>query len=227
MRTAEEIRSRINKRVQSSLARGAMFGRDSEVYMREFLSMIAFIDQRDKELAAHFGELKTSGAFNASGVRGGFVKPTGTWGTDGEIGSVYAVIALKMGYLETDRLYSNAELGLMKESILGSIDQSDLTTEAFFEKFGLPSWPNSKPGFYYPRTYLYLTVDPKIEFIACDFFNKAKFQPNGGPSSGIYGNLPRLRNIRTDHPEFEKQFVFTKFGDEIVKTFRSKELKSN
>lgn len=224
MRTAEEIRSRINKRVQNSMARGGMYGQDSEVYIREFLSTLAFIDERDQELSTHFTELKTCGAFNNCGVRGAFVNTTGTWGTEGEIGSVYAVVAMQMGYLETDRLYSNVEIISMKEKILGSIDQIDFTTEAFFEEFGLPSWPNSKPGFYYPRTYLYLSADPKIDFIACDFFNKAKFEPNGGPSSGMYGKLPRLRNVRINHPKFEDQFTFTQFGKEIVKAFQAKEL---
>ena len=159
---------------------------------------------------------------------------TGTWGTDQEIGSVYAVVALSMDYLDTDRLFSNAELGELKVKMQESISTNDFTTESFFEAFGHPSWPNSKPGFYHPRTYLYLSREPEVDFIACDFYNEASYAPKGGKASGVYGNLPRLRNIRLrNNPtqnhgkanqQFKDQFVFTEFGKQVLEDHRNRRM---
>lgn len=226
MQSIEEVRAKIHEKAQHSLARGSMFGRDCEIYMREFLSLLAFIDQREQEWKDHAASLKSSGAFVATGVKGGFIESTGTWGTDQEIGSVYAIIASKMGYLEAENFYSTDELAAIKNRLINNIDRIDCTTDSFFKEYGTPSWPDANLGSYYPRTYLYLSKDPKVDFIACDFYNQAEYAPNGGKASGIHGNLPRLRNIRTPHPKFKSQFAFTRFGIQIVEELKARKLEN-
>ena len=91
-----------------------MFG--DEVAARQLLTDLAFIDDREHQLSDELDVLRARGASTASGVGGAFNQRTGLRATDNEIGSVYANIAFRMGYLRTERILTATEFASLESS---------------------------------------------------------------------------------------------------------------
>lgn len=102
MKTAVEIREFLLERLRLSLFRPGMCG--GELGILNLFEYVTLIDERIDEWRQHRAELHRIKAFNAGGVNGAFQQLHRDWriGTyDKQVASVYARIAIAMGYLVT------------------------------------------------------------------------------------------------------------------------------
>jgi hypothetical protein len=214
MRSSEEIREYFLDLLNSALPRLGMYG--EEVVLDYFLSHLAFVDERDAELKAHMETLRTRGAFTSLGVGGAFTQHTHLPATGGEIGSVYAEIAFKMGYLNTDRVLDKNEFATLRSGLRGTCRSQNFNTADVAKEFGVPSWRSGTNPFY-PWTYLYLCNDIDMGTIAFDFWNVVYYDEKTRKTCGKFGDLPVLRNIRIRGDNFGREFTFTPIGRKITK----------
>ncbi len=202
MKSSQEIREYFFKLINNALPRLSMFG--GETAARFFLSHLAFIDERDLELENYLNKLTERGAFTSLGVSGAFRKYTHLQATDVEIASVYAEIAFKMGYLNTDRILIKSEFESLHSGLRKTCRSQDLNTEDVVQQFGTPSWKaGTNPS--WPWVFLYFCNELDHGSIAFDFWNDG------------YYDLPVLRNIRIQGPNFGREFTFTPLGRKITK----------
>jgi hypothetical protein len=214
MRSAVEIREYFIDSLNHALPRLGMYG--GEMAAMHFLSAVAFIDEREAEFDEFKDSLKARGAFCESGVGGAFEKYTHLPATDNEIGSAYAEIAFRMGYLKTDRILDQNEFESLRSGLDEKCRSQDFTTEEVVAEYGVPSWASGTNPFY-PWTYLYFCNEIDDGIIAFDFWNVVYVDWNTGKVKGEFGDLPVLRNVRIRGADFGKEFTFTPFGRKITK----------
>ena len=214
MKSSKEIREYFLDLLNSALPRLSMYG--EEVVLQYFLSHLAFVDERDTELKAHMETLCTRGAFTSLGVGGAFNQYTHLPAQSNEIGSVYAEIAFKMGYLNTDRILDKNEFATLRSGLRSTCRSRNFNTEDVVKEFGVPSWRSGTNPFY-PWTYLYLCNDIDVGMIAFDFWNVVYYDEKAEKTCGTFGDLPVLRNIRIRGDNFSREFTFTPIGRKITK----------
>ena len=212
MKPAAEIRKHFLDLLNHALPRLGMYGGESVAL--HFLSELAFIDERDAEFTEHMDTLRTRGAFTSSGVDGAFTRYTHLPATDNEIGSVYAEIAFKMGYLTTDRILNKREFESLRTGLRRTCRVRNFNTQDVIAKFGVPSW-TSGTNPYYPRVFLYLCNEVDHGTIAFDFWNVVHYDRTIEKTCGEYGDLPVLRNVRIQGRQFGREFTFTPIGRTI------------
>lgn len=217
MRTALEIQNRLLTALNFALPRLGMYGGPScgDISMSHLLSDLAFIDERENEYQQHFNNLKTRGTFTQTGVSGAFYKQTGLRATSDEVGSIYASIAFKMGYLSTARILSETDFITLTHDLRETCSNNDFTTTTVIKEFGIPSWKSSDTNPFYPCVYLYLCDKLEHGVVAFDFWNVVEYDREAQKTIGQFGSLPVLRNIRIEGPIFANEFTFTPVGTEI------------
>lgn len=212
MKTSIEIREHLLGTLNDALPRLSTFG--GEIAACQLLSHLAFIDDCNDELRDRFDALRDRGAFTASGVAGAFNRQTGLKPTDNEIGSVYADVAFRMGYLRTQRTLTPTEFDSLESKIRESCPATDYNADEVRAQFGAPSW-QSGANPYYPWVYLYLCQD-RDHGIAFDFWNVIRHDKQNEVVRGDYGDIPVLRNVRIGAVDFGSEFTFTPIGRRIV-----------
>jgi hypothetical protein len=84
-------------------------GRPFERVVRGALADLAFIDERDDELAAAFAQLRRRGQFSAYGTYGVLCAALGPGDYTEALASIYACVAAQLGYFEPARRLSDLE----------------------------------------------------------------------------------------------------------------------
>ena len=206
MRSAVEIRDYHLEYLNGALLRLSMYG--DELAARCFLSHVAFVDEREDELNSHFDALDERGATTSLGVAGAFERCTGRKATDVEVASVYAEIAFRMGYLETNRILRTSEFDSLRKDLSDICQSRDFDADEVLSTFGAPSW-TSKASRPWPNVYLYLASELEDGAIAFDFWNAPDHGQGAGTVKGKLRDIPVLRNVRIRGPVFAREFTFT------------------
>ncbi len=214
MRTADDIFEHFVNLLNHWLPRLGMFG--GEITAQHILSHVAFIEKRENEFNAHMDALRDRGAFTATGVSGAFSKHTRLLATYNEVGSVYAEIAFKMGYLNVDRILDRSAFETLSSGLRSVCRSRDFNTEDVSKEFGTPSWTSGTNPFF-PWVYLYLCNELDHGMIAFDFWNVVCYDEGAEKAFGEFGDLPALRNVRIRGANFAREFTFTPVGRRITK----------
>ena len=214
MRTADEIRARLLDDLNHALTHLSMYG--GEVAARQLLSDITFVDEREHEFKSHMQVLQDRGAFLSTGVEGAFSYRMQLKPTCALIGSVYAEVAFKMGYLQTKRILTGREFKALKAGLRKTCRTRDMNADDVKAEFGIPSW-SVKGNPFYPWVYMYLSNESEDGVIAFDFWNEFGNDPKRKREVyGKYGATPVLQNIRIRGPRFVREFTFTPLGRKIA-----------
>lgn len=227
MKSATEIHAYVLAHLQRALFRPSMYG--GELAVLQFFQHLAFIEQREHELQELRRELRQSGTFNSRGVTGAFEFLFGFLRKDAYIGqvvSVYARLAFAMGYLsETSTDYVSR---LLSEeafaSLLNQVEQPNhfdtCDPDGLIERCGEPSirWGRHDS---YPCILLYINPQAPQQYIYFDFWAQWYKNEHGEHVPGKYGPKPRLSNIRIPAARFSEEFIWTPFGQELLKDGRA------
>lgn len=225
MKTADEIRDFLLERLRLCLFRPGICG--GELGILNLFEYITFIEERRERWLQHRRALHQSKGFNSRGVTGAFEQLHHTSRIhqhDDETASVYARIAVAMGYLtvaaECDSKYVLQRILSAKEfdAMLAQLHQHDQPPnwipEEVTARFGEPAirWGQND---YYPCTLMYLVADQPERFIYFDFWAEWFKDETGVRVPCKYGPKPILRNVRVPAATFPEQFRFSRFGNEL------------
>jgi hypothetical protein len=219
MRSPNEIREYFRDTLNNSLSRLSMYGGDGfgcELFARSCLQYLTFIDQREDEYRDLLAELIDRKASDSGGVRGAFIMRTRREATSGEIASVFGELAFRLGYLKTERVLEEADYARMSTLLRRECERCDWTLTEVTKQFGTPSWSSSSGNPYYPCTTLYLFHGTPFRSIAFDFWNELDLRPEREKLTGIYGEIPVLRDVRIRGKSFPSDFIFTPIGKHII-----------
>jgi hypothetical protein len=113
MRDATAIRDRAREVLTGMLHRPSMYGCDQfyEGAVRGQLHDLAFIDEREEELASVLKEMERRGLFSALGAWGVLAARLGPGDYTDELASIYAHVAAQLGYFQPARRLSDLEWG--------------------------------------------------------------------------------------------------------------------
>jgi hypothetical protein len=111
MRDAAAIRERAQEVLTGILHRPSMYGvgRSYECVVRGQLGDLAFIDEREAELASALKELERRELFSALGAWGVLSATFGPGDYTDELASIYAHVAAQLGYFQPARRLSDVE----------------------------------------------------------------------------------------------------------------------
>lgn len=229
MKTAVEIRDYLLRRLQCTLLRPSMSG--GELGILNLMEYVSFIGDRSQEWQGHRKELHERKCFNAGGVTGGFREVLGfrrIGEHENEVASVYAVIAVQMGYLSLsgedrlNRLLDAHEFGSLESQCREILESENCIPEDVISRLGVPSirWGTNDN---YPCTLLYLCESDQTRYVHFDFGAEWFKNEEGVQVPGKYGPKPLLRNIRIPAKTFQEEFVFTRFGNELLAAFGKSE----
>ncbi|MFC6565766.1 hypothetical protein [Actinoplanes utahensis] len=185
--------------LNNALRRPGMYSRDESA---EFLLLeaMAAVDGGVERWRAEYAALRSSGLFTATGVRGAYsgILPAGM--VRDAAASAYAGIAHRLGWLDLDRVLTNAEyqqLGTgIREWVTEDRTWSDLTGE-----FGDPSLRIGGSNVLWSKTLAYATADPADGLICVHLWNALA---DTLPGEGVRGVLPEpvVLAVRHDHDDF-------------------------
>ena len=222
VKSSEEIRAYFLDLLNLALPRLGMYG---EYTAQLFLSHLAFIDAREAEFNDYMKMLRARGAFTPLGVGGAFSQYTHLRTQDNEIGSVYAEIAFRMGYLNTNRILNKREFESLRLGLRKTCRSRDFNTADVVTEFGAPSWTAGNNSFY-PQVYVYFCNELDHGMIAFDFWNVVFYDEKIEKTCGKFGDLPVLRNIRIRGATFSREFTFSPIGRKITREAIEKERES-
>jgi hypothetical protein len=113
MRDAAAIRERAREVLTGMLHRPTMYGwgQSYEGVVRGQLHDLAFIDEREEQLASALEELERRGLFSALGAWGVLSARFGPGDYTDELASIYAHVAAQLGYFQPARRLSDVEWG--------------------------------------------------------------------------------------------------------------------
>ena len=209
MKTIHEFKARLLDTLAKAVIRPGMFGGNelgTELFFRNLLSDLVYIDERETELEIAWSSLEKSGLFLSTGVHGGlrYRIPIAVSLTD-EIGSVYAAIAAHFGYLTLEREVSTSEYRKLFKGVRRKHKSLNTTSKQIVEIYGTPSL---KIGRRFSAILCYAIKDggPWIYF-DCE---SAQRLPNGQLTYAKNEiDDPPLRNIRLPGKTFSRSVVFT------------------
>jgi hypothetical protein len=212
MKTIEETRANILEHFQHSLRRPFMYGGMNVV--RAIFEKLIFIDENETAYESTIG--------NESFVRffgPGWVAAPFWWKFGGkydrynnELGSVYAEIGFRLGYLELDRILSAGEWEMLRKGLRDRVRKRDWTASEILEEFGPASF---KTGWSVNQVLCYSNGIIDNDWIYFDF--EAKREDPKSPGSGWPADDrsipdPPLRDVRLPAKDFSHSLVLTPYG---------------
>jgi|SRR5579872_45751 len=207
MRTAEEIRTRFLQILDGAVRRPLMYGGSDwgvELFMRNLLSDLCFIDEREQELKHALTELDERGLSSSTGVVGSFrARIANVRDVGNEVASVYAEIAGRLGYLSLQRRLTPAEWKRLRKGLRASCRDRDWRASEVREWFGDPSLEVH-------TVYCYAPEDRNARWVFFDFADSEARR--GGQRDYV------LRNVRIPAASFERELVFTPYGRQHKRT---------
>lgn len=204
--------------------------------MKDWLSDLLFIDQRDGQFESERDRLNAQGLWTNLGTYGPFFwnlpRPTGyefKRPLEVECASVWAQVAFRLGYLQLDRTLNLAEW----ETIASSINRfrsGDWHQEEVTALFGLPSFVIGSLKKDH-RCQCYATADPEQPWFFFDYefwqvgYADLAYGSNVFPYEMTIGGKPwnehpdlknpLLRDVRIPAPNFEERLVLTEYAHRI------------
>jgi hypothetical protein len=207
MRTIEQFRDRLLEDLRRALEHPAMFGGNAggvEQYFRNVLDDLSFIDEREKELAA-LQETLLTGSYGVNGQF--FYQALFELDYINEVTSVYAQAAYVLGFFQPSRLLSKSELVDLRQSIDHVFLSNDHTLKEVEANFG----PTSiEIGCRHTWVGCYACTDRNENWVFFDFFRQL---PRTDPSTSVWFESPRLRNVRLDR----NKMLLVPFGASLAK----------
>lgn len=209
-RSAAEIRAYLVGRLNAALPRPEMFG--GEIALRTLLDHLAFVDDREQAWADENQALRASGAFQATGVIGGFALLLPDHRDQKAAASVYAEFARRNGWLELDRALTPEEY----QALLGEVPAWCAENKWFtdvVESFGPPSLLIGGTNPQFSKTLGYATERPEDPMVFFHLWNGTRpgNPPGGAP---MYGQPVVMAVRRADGGDgpFSGTFTFTPEG---------------
>lgn len=224
MKSSAEIYEFLLCRLRHAIRRSEMHGGEGAIL--NLMDYITFVDGRTDEWKRWRQELTSRQAINARGVLGAFEQILGHRRLESyseRVGSVYALIAFRMGYLDVgeddglQRLLNPAEYDSLLAQSFAMVELENCTPETAIDRFGLPSMRFGTND-NYPCTLLYLPQAKVSGYIYFDFVAEWAQDENGIRKSGKHGPKPLLGNIRIPAKKFPEEFVFTSLGRRVYRT---------
>ncbi|MGC5019240.1 hypothetical protein [Micromonospora sp. DT47] len=162
--SAAQIRGHLRAKVNDALRRPGMYG--GEMALHLLLDALAFAEGRHEEWRRANDGLRERGRFTSVGVRGVFlpVLPKAV-NHDDAVSSVYAELAHRLGWLETDRLLTAEEYDDLTATLPGWVAEDRGLTDVL-ARFGRPSirLGGGNPRFPYTLLYVAAGSDQVVSF---------------------------------------------------------------
>jgi hypothetical protein len=207
LRPSLEIRSYLHQRINSAIRRLGMFG--GEVGLTLLCDALAFVERRDVQWEAERALLRSRGA-SSSGVAGamGEVLPDGQR-DEAAIGSVYAELAARLGWLRLDRSLSDVEQHGLADGVRGWAAIDRRLTDVLVT-WGEPSvWLGGRDPLP-PQTLAYALDDVRSPLVCFHLWNQ--ITPTESPDATAAFDEPRLLIVRFGDGPFTDTLTFTPEG---------------
>lgn len=211
MRTIEEFRERLLEQTNHAVRRPGMFG--GELPIRFLLGDLTFIDEADEAWNYEQQQLRDRGSWTEIGVPGAFATIFGgrQQGThDAAVGSVYAEIAHRLGYLRLDNTLTTSDYRQLRREARPWSRAGDRSLSDVIETFGEPGIRCGGNGAFWPATIAYVTTSSSDPLICFDAWNEV--DNTGTRVAGRWGPEPVLRNVRIRTSAFPRDFTYTPIG---------------
>lgn len=197
MRTADEIRHHLIERVNGAVRRPGMWG--GELALRSVLADLTFVDDVDEAWRGEQRQLVERGSWTQIGVGGAFAtvfggRRTGTH--DAAVGSVYAEVAHRLGYLRLDEDVEPAAYRALRREVRPWCRETDRTLTDVVAAFGEPGLRCGSADPLWPTTVAYGTDRPADPLVCFD---------TAGPTAVV-------RDVRIRTSAFPRDFTYTPAG---------------
>lgn len=216
MKTIEEARDRLIQHANDAVRRPGIWG--GELTIRILLADLAFIDEADDAWTAEQQQLRDRGSWTEIGVRGAFATIFGGRQQprthDETVGSVYADIAHRLGYLHLDHALSPTGYRQLRQQARPWCRAADRTRSDIINTFGEPSIHCGGTSPYWPATLAYTTSRPTDPLICFDTWNEIDHTVVQAEqrAAGRWEPEPILRNVRIRTATFPRDFTYTPTG---------------
>jgi len=216
VRSVEEVRRRKLDELRSMLAQPDTWASDGRALQTLALGAIGelcFIDEREDELAERgravgprYGKLGIRGAFDAVF--------DGECDYAAEVASVYAQLALQLGYLNPSQRLSSAEWLSLISGVRERYEEVDLRRSQLIEDLGEASVEVGR------RVLCYVGPED-TDWVAFDCWEAplTKYYVEGARGAHIragvfttYPENPLLRDVRVPAPSFNESLILTTYG---------------
>ncbi|MDF9811054.1 hypothetical protein [Streptomyces sp. SPB162] len=209
-RSADEIREYLVGRLNAALPRPEVFG--GEIALRTLIDPLAFVDHREQAWADENRALRASGAFQATGVIGGFARLLPDHRDQKAAASVYAEFAHRNGWLELDRVLTPEEYRALRDAVPVWCTENKWFTDVV-ESFGPPSLLIGGTNPQFSKALGYATGRPEDPMVFFHLWNGTR---PGNPPSGppMYGQpvVMAVRCADGGAGPFAGTFTFTPEG---------------
>ncbi len=186
-----------------------MYGRD-ETAERLLLEAMAAVDESLTRWRTECEGLRERGASAATGVMGAYSNILPVGAVRDATASVYAEIAHHLGWLELDRVLSEAEFHHVSTGA-GEWVTRDRTLSEVVETFGPPSLWIGGTNPFYPKTLAYTAADPDHDLICFHLWNAFAGTATGPELRGVHPE-PVVLAVRHRPGPFPDSFSFTPEG---------------
>lgn len=206
-RSVKEIRAYLVGRLNAALPRPEMFG--GEIALRTLIEHLAFVDGREQAWGEENQALRAGGAFQPTGVIGGFALLLPDHRDQKAAASVYAEFAHRSGWLELDRTLTSEEYQALRRDVPDWCAENKWFTDVV-ESFGPPSLLIGGTNPQFSKTLGYATARPEDPMVFFHLWNGTR---PGNPPSGppMYGQ-PVVMAVRCGDGPFADTFTFTPEG---------------
>ncbi|XVU29044.1 hypothetical protein ACQPZJ_18860 [Actinoplanes sp. CA-054009] len=204
----DEVRRYHLGRLNDAVRRPGVWG--GETTLRLFLDAVAFVDGRSADWQQEQDALRERGAFTALGVRGAFARVLPGHDDDGAVGSVYAEVAWRLGWLTIDRVVPADEHRRLRVETDWCARDRDL--DEVLDEFGPPSVLCGGGNPRFSKTVVYAAADRTCGLVSLHFAGTYDWEsPQPQPESP-----PALVAVRHGNEPFLDTFAFTPTGQGIA-----------